>query len=351
MSELPCQWGDKKIQEASGARFGFVGKHNAWGMKHKIAVRRILKGHFGKIYSAHWAPDLHAGGYRLVSASQDGKLVVWNVASTNKLCAISLKSSWVMACAYGPTNDSDKSSLVAAGGLDNLVTVYKLDAEAKASDKPQAELANHEGYVSCIRFFPKKPHILSASGDSTCVLWDYKKNTGIAEFKDAKSDVMSVSIKPGNSNLFLAGACDAKARIYDVRDGSKKAIRSFEGHDSDINSVTWMKQGHMFATGSDDSTCIVWDSRMPGSTMQVLKEDKTPSGVTSLDFSHSGRLCVASYDDSTTPHVYDILNGSIIQVLGESQYKHEERVSCIHVAPDGSAFVTASWDMFLKIWA
>lgn len=40
-----------------------------------IKQRRILKGHFGKIYAMHWSDDSR----HLVSASQDGKLIVCSV--------------------------------------------------------------------------------------------------------------------------------------------------------------------------------------------------------------------------------------------------------------------------------
>ena len=38
------------------------------------------QGHFGKVYSMHWASD----SVQLVSASQDGKLIIWNGFTTNK---------------------------------------------------------------------------------------------------------------------------------------------------------------------------------------------------------------------------------------------------------------------------
>ena len=42
---------------------------------------------------------------QLVSASQDGKLIVWDAYTTNKVHAIPLRSSWVMTCAYSPTGN------------------------------------------------------------------------------------------------------------------------------------------------------------------------------------------------------------------------------------------------------
>ena len=36
---------------------------------------------------------------------QDGKLIVWDSYSTNKVHAIPLRSSWVMTCAYAPSGN------------------------------------------------------------------------------------------------------------------------------------------------------------------------------------------------------------------------------------------------------
>jgi guanine nucleotide-binding protein G(I)/G(S)/G(T) subunit beta-1 len=46
-----------------------------------MKVRRTLKGHLAKIYAMHWGSDKR----HLVSASQDGKLIVWDAFSTNKV--------------------------------------------------------------------------------------------------------------------------------------------------------------------------------------------------------------------------------------------------------------------------
>jgi guanine nucleotide-binding protein G(I)/G(S)/G(T) subunit beta-1 len=73
--------------------------------------RRNLKGHLAKIYAMHWSTDRR----HLVSASQDGKLIIWDAYTTNKVHAIPLRSSWVMTCAYAPSGN-----FVACGGLDNV---------------------------------------------------------------------------------------------------------------------------------------------------------------------------------------------------------------------------------------
>ncbi|RCN41559.1 WD domain, G-beta repeat protein [Ancylostoma caninum] len=47
-----------------------------------MRTRRTLRGHLAKIYAMHWASDSR----NLVSASQDGKLIVWDSYTTNKQC-------------------------------------------------------------------------------------------------------------------------------------------------------------------------------------------------------------------------------------------------------------------------
>ena len=80
-------------------------------------TRRTLRGHLAKIYAMHWGTDSRL----LVSASQDGKLIIWDSYTTNKVHAIPLRSSRVMTCAYGPSGN-----YVACGGLDNICSIYNL---------------------------------------------------------------------------------------------------------------------------------------------------------------------------------------------------------------------------------
>uniref|UniRef100_A0A8C3PG31 Uncharacterized protein n=1 Tax=Chrysemys picta bellii TaxID=8478 RepID=A0A8C3PG31_CHRPI len=47
----------------------------------QMRTRRTLRGHLAKIYAMHWCTDSKL----LVSASQDGKLIVWDTYTTNKV--------------------------------------------------------------------------------------------------------------------------------------------------------------------------------------------------------------------------------------------------------------------------
>jgi len=304
----------------------------------KIALksRRILKGHFGKIYALHWAQN---DSKQLVSASQDGKLLIWNANTTNKLYAIPLRSSWVMTCAFAPSGN-----FVASGGLDNLCTVYKVPGpkDQANANKTHAELAQHEGYLSCCRFINDN-EIITSSGDSTCILWDVEAKTATSMFQDHTGDVMSISLYEP-SGLFVSASCDATAKLWDFRD-KKKCVNTFHGHESDVNSVHFFPDGNCFGTGSDDSSCRLFDIRAR-TQINRYSNDKILCGITSVSFSKSGKFLIAGYDDFNC-YIWDTATGQ----LAESLQGHENRVSCLGVTDDGKALCTGSWDNHMKIWA
>lgn len=52
--------------------------------------------------------------------------------------------------------------------------------------------------------------------------------------------------------LLSPQGCDRKALIWDMRTG--QCVQTFDGHESDINTVKFHPSGDAIATGSDDAT-------------------------------------------------------------------------------------------------
>ncbi|XP_022085441.1 guanine nucleotide-binding protein subunit beta-1 [Acanthaster planci] len=296
----------------------------------QMRTRRTLRGHLAKIYAMHWGSDSR----NLVSASQDGKLIVWDSVSTNKVHAIPLRSSWVMTCAYAPSG-----SFVACGGLDNICSIYSLKTR-EGNVRVSRELPGHTGYLSCCRFINDN-QIVTSSGDMSCGLWDIETGQQTTGFTGHTGDVMSLSVSNDNQT-FVSGACDASAKLWDIREGNCK--QTFTGHESDINAVTFFPSGTAFATGSDDATCRLFDIRADQELM-LYSHDNIICGITSVAFSKSGRLLMAGYDDFNC-NVWDSMKGERAGVLAG----HDNRVSCLGVTDDGMAVCTGSWDSFLKVW-
>ncbi|KAG8256047.1 guanine nucleotide-binding protein subunit beta-5-like [Homalodisca vitripennis] len=299
-----------------------------------IKPRRVLKGHQAKVLCSDWSPDKR----HIVSSSQDGKMIIWDAFTTNKEHAVTMPTTWVMACAYAPTG-----GMVACGGLDNKVTVYSLTLEEDVAAKKKT-VGTHTSYMSCCTFPNSDQQILTGSGDSTCALWDVESGQLLQTFHGHASDVMAIDLAPSETgNTFVSGSCDKMVLIWDMRTG--QCVQSFEGHLSDINSVKFHPSGDAVATGSDDSTCRLFDLRAD-KEVAVYSKESIIFGANSVDFSVSGRLLFAGYNDYTV-NVWDTLKCVRVNLL----YGHENRVSCLQVSPDGTALSTGSWDYTLRVWA
>ena len=301
-----------------------------------IEVRRELRGHLGKVYAVDWARDSKT----ILSAAQDGKIIIWDAYIDTKLEAISLRQNWVMTASFSPN-----MKFIASGGLDNVCTIYdigNLDDEAEEPPQVHRELNSHTGYVSSTIFIGES-EILTSSGDMSCILWDIETGQKKTEFADHNGDVMSIDISPQDVQTFISGGCDATAKLWDIRSGNCES--TFEGHQSDINNVCFFPDGYAFGTGSDDASCRLFDLRI-GKQLMEYTDDDILCGISSIDFSKSGRLLFGGYDDFTC-HVWDVLKGKEVAHL-ES---HTNRVSCLKVSTDGNALLTGSWDKELRVWA
>lgn len=191
--------------------------------------------------------------------------------------------------------------------------------------------------------------MVTSSGDTTCILWDIPTKTAVRTFLGHHGDVMSVSI---SGDTFVSGSCDTTAKLWDLRTASCE--KTFLAHQSDINAVQFFPDGKAFGTGSDDSACHLFDTRCMRMLNTYRNEDIT-CGVTSLDFSHSGRVLFAAYDDYfcnawDTIH-YNATNCNNFLTAPPNNIAHDNRISCLGVNKEGSALCTGSWDFFLKVWA
>ena len=312
-----------------------------------VKTRRTLKGHFGKVTALHWGGDSRT----LVSASQDGNLLVWNAVTGNKLQSISLKSSYVMSVGI----EQSQGKLIACGGLDNLCTVYRRGDSGGAT-----EMASHDGFLSCCRFLSEQ-QMVTSSGDSTCILWDITTAKPISTFAEHQADAMFLSVFP-DKKTFVSCSVDQTAKVWDIR-SPKGSVMTFMGHSADVNCVEVMNSdGNCFASCSQDSTVRLYDLR----AMNVLQKfavpppvaannvgdeaiDQAPESFTSLAFSGSGRVLFAGHADGSV-YAFDTL-GSRSGPVYHLEKAHERHVACIGVSPSGSALSTGSWDSNIKVWA
>uniref|UniRef100_A0A8C4QHD2 Guanine nucleotide binding protein (G protein), beta 5b n=1 Tax=Eptatretus burgeri TaxID=7764 RepID=A0A8C4QHD2_EPTBU len=283
--------------------------------------RRTLKGHGNKVLCMDWCRDKR----RLVSSSQ----VFFSYCHKWTHSDIIIRYSTPHLLRPPSKVDSSSVFTPVCLGLDNKCSVYPLsfDKNENMAAKKKS-VAMHTNYLSACCFTNSDMQLLTASGDGTCALWDVESGQLLQSFHGHGADVLCLDLAPSETgNTFISGGCDKKALVWDIRTG--QCVQCFETHESDINSVRFYPSGDAFATGSDDATCRLYDLRADRE-VAIYSKESIIFGASSVDFSLSGRLLFA---------------GTRVAIL----FGHENRVSCLRVSPDGTAFCSASWDHTLKV--
>ncbi|XP_024081090.1 guanine nucleotide-binding protein subunit beta-2 isoform X2 [Cimex lectularius] len=300
--------------------------------KVRLTTKRMLKGHINKVNCVHYSGDSR----HIVTGSLDGKLIIWDTWTGNKVQVIPLRSSWVMTVAFAKSG-----SFVACGGMDNMCTVYDLNnRDASGIAKITKELMGYEGFLSSCRFVDDNT-LITGSGDMKICVWDLPTGKRTTEIEGHAGDVVSISLSP-DMNQFVTGSVDKTCKLWNFKDCECKQV--FFGHEADVNAVCFHPNGYNFVTASEDKTARLFDIRSD-QQIAVYKPLGVSPSFTSCGLSLSGRFILCGSDDNNV-HIWDTLKMEHNGILSG----HENRVTSLCVAPNGIGVSTCSWDNNVRVW-
>jgi WD40 repeat protein/serine/threonine protein kinase/DNA-binding winged helix-turn-helix (wHTH) protein len=99
--------------------------------------------------------------------------------------------------------------------------------------------------------------------------------------------------------------------LIDIRDArTGRRVRSFRGHDADVNLVAFSADGAMLATTGDDGTAKVWDPRT-GRRLHTFTGERGP--VWGASFSPDGSRLAAAWPAEQAVRIYDLETGRRIR--------------------------------------
>lgn len=296
--------------------------------KPSFKTQRQLRGHISKVVGVQFAQN----SSHVLSAAQDGFLIVWDAKTGTKEHHIELYSIWVMACAISPNGN-----LVASGGMLNEVSVFKVGNRGA----PMCNLSGHDGLITGLSFTSDR-ELISCSGDQSAILWNVETQTNTSQYWGHDGGLTCVDAS-SNGNVIATGGCDKTVKLWDIR--SNQRIATMYGHKDDVNAVRFFPDGNAVASASDDTTCRLYDLRAL-QEVQLYTNDVISAASTSLAFSKSGRLMFAGYANGVC-EIWDVLEGRVMAGLEG----HTARISGVDVSTDGQAVCTSSWDETLRVWA
>ena len=223
----------------------------------------ILNGHSAAVTRAIW------GGLGLAySASQDRTIKVWDMTDFRLIRDLRGHAHWVnqLACST--------DFVLRTGPYDPLQTEETTDIDvqkATAVAKYEKALGRTERVVSC-------------SDDFTLFLWTPAiSETSVARMTGHQQQVTTVAYSP-DGHFIVSASFDKSLRLWDGFTGA--FLTTLRSHVGEVYQVCWSPDGRMLVSGSKDSTLKVWGMRskktlkdLPGHADQVYAVDWSPDGL------------------------------------------------------------------------
>lgn len=147
----------------------------------------------------------------------------------------------------------------------NTKEAPKLQPAGEFTPEYTCEGHSSEGWALCW-----SPHtearLVSGSDDTDVCMWDLQgvgnKAQPLHKFTTHTDVIEDVAWHAKDENLFASVSDDKFIYVWDVRDGSKPALKRENAHEKEINSVQFNPfNEHRLVTGSSDTTVVLWDSR------------------------------------------------------------------------------------------
>lgn len=302
--------------------------------------------HDSPINAAAVSPD----GNRLLTGSDDGRVLVWNLDSGEVVQRLDGHQAPVLAVAFSPDG-----RLALSGSADNTAVLWKL-----STGEIVYRLAGHKGDVSGVAFMPDGKRAVTsedtAAAPGDLIVWNLFTGEPIRRFGSEEGGnqegILDMALS-ADGRFALVGQfsfADTNERpfaLWNVETG--QPVHFFAGLDRAVNGVALSPDGRLALAASSDGSLYLWDTET-GALARRLQEHEGP--VTAAAFSPDGTQALSASLDQTLI-LWDVATGALIRRLrtgaGEiDSLRFLNKTQAVTADSDGAVQIwdlTSGWQM------
>jgi RNA polymerase sigma factor (sigma-70 family) len=196
-----------------------------------------------------------AMGTRDGQSGKDRMIRLWDAATGAERGHFGTRP--VRALAYSPDG-----KLLAAGHQDGTVGLWDV-----GTGRETHNISAHARDVNSVAFSPDNRVVASGTYDGDISLWDARTGKSVGLLSPPQRlaggpTVLALAFAPNGKALAAAGQPDLSGdgtcvSVWELSTGRVRL--RLAGHQGDVNSVAFVGGSRFLVSGSDDSTCLVWD--------------------------------------------------------------------------------------------
>ncbi|KAI9203334.1 WD40-repeat-containing domain protein [Polychytrium aggregatum] len=268
-----------------------------------------MEGHKGIVYQVKFSDD----DEKIFSASDDGRLLVWEWKTGTILASFMRHSSAIRTFDFGHEarivcgrNDGQMTTWDTSrmSHIDNILPDPDWEKPQESTDSSLLgwadETKHHTGSILCVKVSPNFRLLASGATDHTCKLWSivsYMRDTDEVEQELEEAEIMREKLEKCIDILETSYDVQIPMRDFTgVKIGEVPIPLAFHAdllftfcHDAPVLSVQFNSMSDIVITGSMDSTCRLWSARRGDLLFQI----NTPAPVSCLLMtSPSTLMCV-----------------------------------------------------------
>lgn len=281
----------------------------------KLYEKQLFRGHKEDIWQLLLSPN----GKVLASASADGTVKLWEIATGNVLQTLQ-HNDQVWEIAFNSTG----SQLLSAS-LDRNARLWSVENGELLATLP------HQKDVYSVVFVDNL--IVSADAGGIIKIWEQGRSKLI--LNGHRSAIHKLTPSP-DSKTFLSASQDFTAKLWDL---NGKTLQTFKGHQASVNTAIFSPDGKLILTASADHQAILWDVQT-GKSLKTMEFNDEINGAL---FNPQGTQ-ILLFGASKIAQLWD-LNGNLLK-----NFQHDQALTSAQFNADGSQILTASEDGTLKIW-